>query len=374
MLIFFMTGMIAVVVLVAQGGAWANPVSQLAEGVQTTIVQGGHNVSLYFFLCTLVLIIFSRTFSIFSLVQVINLGRVHKITKNHAFVISWSGLRGAIAVGLAVAVPSRHRYIMVSTTVAIVFFTVFIFGGGTAKMLTAMGVKMGLRGKRRERAEFKAEAGSCYEKIHRRWEAWERSHLRRWLVKESSSIAKLRDHVMAKIAQTAVVDAWLAETEEGGKTDGLKDVSSQRFNLVASQRKDSNVSSGFPEMLVQNREALRNHDSSAHQASSRSPSLRSEHLSYYNSYDCIHDDHEHHSVRGKWYPHLGHQHGGVGAVARAEKATRRSKAARRVQEQTKQRITSQGANANPLTNELTHSHRGASGAPCSPRIGEQVNI
>jgi NhaP-type Na+/H+ or K+/H+ antiporter len=47
----------------------------------------------------------------------------------------YAGLRGAIAVGLVVGIPTSLRYMMTSTTVSIVLLTVFIMGGSTAPFL-----------------------------------------------------------------------------------------------------------------------------------------------------------------------------------------------------------------------------------------------
>jgi len=63
---------------------------------------------------------------------------------NEAFLMWWSGLRGAIAIGLVAAIPSSLRSQMMSATCLIVFFTVFVLGGGTAAVLKKMGIKMGL--------------------------------------------------------------------------------------------------------------------------------------------------------------------------------------------------------------------------------------
>ena len=57
-------------------------------------------------------------------------------TKTHK---RYAGLRGAIAVGLVVGIPTSLRYMMTSTTVTIVLLTVFIMGGTTAPFLKMCG-------------------------------------------------------------------------------------------------------------------------------------------------------------------------------------------------------------------------------------------
>jgi hypothetical protein len=55
-----------------------------------------------------------------------------------------SGLRGAIAYALAIEFPSHNRDLIVSTTSAVVLFTVFVLGGSTARVLAAWGIDVGV--------------------------------------------------------------------------------------------------------------------------------------------------------------------------------------------------------------------------------------
>merc|ERR1711912_143518 len=77
--------------------------------------------------------------------MILNLCRSQKrkILMGHAFLMWWSGLRGAIAIGLVAGMPSPLRTMMTSTTVIIVFFTVFVLGGGTAFVLKKCNIQMG---------------------------------------------------------------------------------------------------------------------------------------------------------------------------------------------------------------------------------------
>jgi sodium/hydrogen exchanger 8 len=394
MLIFFMTGMIAMVVVVGQGGVTADPVSVIpnvpgAEVGKMVVVQGGHNFSAAFLFVTLALILVTRAISILVLVPFINRGRRNKISKQHAFVMWWSGLRGAIAIGLAVTVPSRHRFLMISTTVAIVFITVFGLGGSTARVLHFFGVQMGLRGKRRERAEKGVDGDSCFGRVQKWWRVWERQHLRTWLVRESEGIARLRSHVQKRI-------------KEGAHTE--RPTSSKRFGVETPQRQSSDKGTCREEVLIQARMELQNHDDQSARPAGHQHTL-SEDLAFakgavsahghqdhrhHSDYshtsvrgkmfgakkhchkfaDEHHAEHEEHHVRGKWFPQHGHTHGGVGAVAHAERATVMGQAQRRVQERSQDNTGAAAGVAagaepnNPLTMELVanSSSRGGSGS------------
>ena len=396
MLIFFMTGMIAMVVMVGQGGVTADPVSVIPNvpgaGVgKVVVVQGGHNFSAAFLFATLALILVTRGISILLLVPFINRGRRNKISKQHAFVMWWSGLRGAIAIGLAVTVPSRHRFLMISTTVAIVFITVFGLGGSTARVLHFFGVQMGLRGKRRERAEKGVDGNSCFGKVQKWWRVWERQHLRTWLVRESDGIARLRTHVQKRI-------------KEGPHTERL--TSSKRFGVETPQRQSSdNAACRIEEVLIQARTELQNHDDQSARPAGHQRNLSEDlafakgagsahghqdhHHHHSDSHTSVrgkvfgakkhchkfadehHAEHEEHHVRGKWFPQHGHTHGGVGAVAHAERATvTTGQAQRRAQERSQDDtgaaagVAAGAAPNNPLTMELvaSSSSRGGSGS------------
>lgn len=53
-----------------------------------------------------------------------------------------TGLRGAMAFALAIRDTATYaRQMMFSTTLLIVFFTVWVFGGGTTAMLSCLNVR-----------------------------------------------------------------------------------------------------------------------------------------------------------------------------------------------------------------------------------------
>ena len=67
----------------------------------------------------------------------VNRFREHKITKKMMFIMWFSGLRGAIAYALSLHLEfeKETRRVLVTTTLVIVLFTIFVLGGSTMPLL-----------------------------------------------------------------------------------------------------------------------------------------------------------------------------------------------------------------------------------------------
>ncbi|MBN3326761.1 SL9A9 protein, partial [Atractosteus spatula] len=84
----------------------------------------------------------ARACNIYPLSFLLNLGRANKIAPKVQHMMMFSGLRGAVAFALAIRDTSTEaRQIMLTTTLLIVFFTVWILGGGTYPMLTVLDIR-----------------------------------------------------------------------------------------------------------------------------------------------------------------------------------------------------------------------------------------
>lgn len=86
-----------------------------------------------------------RAANIYPLSFMLNLGRRNKIGYNFQHVMMFAGLRGAMTFALSIRDTATYaRQMMFSTTLLIVFFTVWVCGGGTMPMLSFMSIPVGV--------------------------------------------------------------------------------------------------------------------------------------------------------------------------------------------------------------------------------------
>ncbi|XP_006869924.1 PREDICTED: sodium/hydrogen exchanger 9 [Chrysochloris asiatica] len=104
-----------------------------------------HIFNALFILGAFLAIFIARACNIYPLSFLLNLGRKQKIPWNFQHMMMFSGLRGAIAFALAIRnTESQPKQMMFTTTLLIVFFTVWVFGGGTTPMLTWLQIRVGV--------------------------------------------------------------------------------------------------------------------------------------------------------------------------------------------------------------------------------------
>ncbi|XP_074154519.1 sodium/hydrogen exchanger 9 [Sminthopsis crassicaudata] len=104
-----------------------------------------HIFNALFILGAILAIFIARACNIYPLSFILNLGRKQKIPWNFQHMMMFSGLRGAIAFALAIRdTESEPKQMMFTTTLLIVFFTVWVFGGGTTPMLTWLQIRVGV--------------------------------------------------------------------------------------------------------------------------------------------------------------------------------------------------------------------------------------
>uniref|UniRef100_A0A667WNP9 Sodium/hydrogen exchanger n=1 Tax=Myripristis murdjan TaxID=586833 RepID=A0A667WNP9_9TELE len=86
-----------------------------------------------------------RAANIYPLSFLLNLGRRHKIRSNFQHMMMFAGLRGAMTFALSIRDTATYaRQMMFSTTLLVVFFTVWICGGGTTQMLSCQRIRYDL--------------------------------------------------------------------------------------------------------------------------------------------------------------------------------------------------------------------------------------
>ncbi|XP_071402053.1 sodium/hydrogen exchanger 6-like isoform X1 [Centroberyx affinis] len=98
-----------------------------------------------FIIGAFVAVFLGRAANIYPLSFLLNLGRKNKIGSNFQHVMMFAGLRGAMTFALSIRDTATYaRQMMFSTTLLIVFFTVWICGGGTTPMLSFMSIPVGV--------------------------------------------------------------------------------------------------------------------------------------------------------------------------------------------------------------------------------------
>ncbi|KAK5858798.1 hypothetical protein PBY51_002913 [Eleginops maclovinus] len=98
-----------------------------------------------FIIGAFVAVFLGRAANIYPLSFLLNLGRKNKIKSNFQHVMMFAGLRGAMTFALSIRDTATYaRQMMFSTTLLIVFFTVWICGGGTMPMLSFMSIPVGV--------------------------------------------------------------------------------------------------------------------------------------------------------------------------------------------------------------------------------------
>ncbi|KAM4574263.1 LOW QUALITY PROTEIN: sodium/hydrogen exchanger 7 [Fundulus diaphanus] len=104
-----------------------------------------HIFSPIFIIGAFIAIFIGRGLNIYPLSFLLNLGRRDKIRGNIQHMMMFAGLRGAMAFALAIRDTATYaRQMMFTTTLLIVFFTVWVFGGGTTPMLSWLHIRVGV--------------------------------------------------------------------------------------------------------------------------------------------------------------------------------------------------------------------------------------
>ncbi|KAJ6241155.1 sodium/hydrogen exchanger [Anaeramoeba flamelloides] len=102
-----------------------------------------HDLDAVFTILTLVFILLYRFILVVILTYFANRSRMHKVKLKDQLILSYSGLRGAIAFALAFSLPDsiKSKNSFISTTLIVVLFTVFIQGGTIKPIMKRLHLK-----------------------------------------------------------------------------------------------------------------------------------------------------------------------------------------------------------------------------------------
>ncbi|XP_060818789.1 sodium/hydrogen exchanger 3 isoform X1 [Bombus pascuorum] len=111
-------------------------------GVST--VNNHHDWNTWFVVMTIVFCSVYRIVGVILLTALANQFRLHKLNKVEKFVMSYGGLRGAVAFALVLLIDPLHvslQPMFVTTTIAVIYFTVFIQGITIKPLVKILNVK-----------------------------------------------------------------------------------------------------------------------------------------------------------------------------------------------------------------------------------------
>ncbi|CAO1387646.1 unnamed protein product [Diamesa hyperborea] len=111
-------------------------------GVAT--VNNSHIWNTWFVILTIVFCSFFRTIGVIILTAMANKFRIHKLSNVDQFVMSYGGLRGAVAFALVLLINPEHvplQPMFVTTTIAVIYFTVFLQGITIKPLVKILNVK-----------------------------------------------------------------------------------------------------------------------------------------------------------------------------------------------------------------------------------------
>ncbi|XP_030648449.1 sodium/hydrogen exchanger 6b [Chanos chanos] len=104
-----------------------------------------HVFNPFFIIGAFLAVFLGRAANIYPLSFFLNLGRKNKIGSNFQHVMMFAGLRGAMAFALSIRDTATYaRQMTFTTTLLIVFFTVWVCGGGTTQVLSIMQIRVGV--------------------------------------------------------------------------------------------------------------------------------------------------------------------------------------------------------------------------------------
>ncbi len=105
-------------------------------GISVPIMMDNFKFSLVLIGC--IALVVSRAISIFSVSILVNAFRRTKIPFSHQCIMTYGGLRGAVAFYLALEIHSDYSSLIITTTISLILFSVVGLGATTTPLLIVL--------------------------------------------------------------------------------------------------------------------------------------------------------------------------------------------------------------------------------------------
>jgi len=142
-----------------------------------------------FIFAGIAIILIARAANVYPITAIVNAARKNSggtiINQRYQFFMWFAGLRGAIAFILSIDVPTPGGPVMRSTTIVIVYFTIFVMGGLTIPLLNMLGIPKGLDP---DTVDTEEDAyGRLTVKVQHGWSDFDRKYLKPMFTKGFNS-------------------------------------------------------------------------------------------------------------------------------------------------------------------------------------------
>jgi len=170
---------------------------------------------IFFIFAGIAIILIARAANIYPLTAIVNAARRSSggsiINQRYQFFMWFAGLRGAIAFILAIDVPTPSGAVMRSTTIVIVYFTIFVMGGLTIPILNMLKIPMGVNPESADVGEL--EYGSLTVKVQHGWSAFNAKYFKPVFLKSFSP-------TYDTVAMQSLPNGTVRDVEINGGEDG----------------------------------------------------------------------------------------------------------------------------------------------------------
>ncbi|XP_007893135.2 sodium/hydrogen exchanger 1 [Callorhinchus milii] len=246
-------------------------------GVSTVV--GPHDWNWTFVSCTLLFCLIARVLGVLGLTLIINYFRIVKLTPKDQFIISYGGLRGAIAFSLGYLLNPNcfRRNLFVTAIITVIFFTVFVQGMTIRPLVDLLAVKKKRETKRSINEQIHSQfldhlltgiEDVCGHSGQHHWKEklsrFNKRYIRKLLVTNERS---KQPHLIAfyhklelKNAIDLVVSGGLPKSPSSVSLQNIHGPQSERLIPALSQEKEEEIRKVLRENLQKTRQRLQSYN------------------------------------------------------------------------------------------------------------------